>query len=371
MCVIAVSIYFSSRPPKPVTKDEEPPEHSARASDTEGHFVAGKNEEFSPEVTISNSAAAITPSSASERLKEYASIADINSRAKSMAQVIKELCRGGHANEAWSLISDQAGQVRDFQLYAFFGEANLSQEDMIKHISDLGATGYKADQSTALMAYMERFDCAGIGSLAKSSDFKALSDAMMVDSPIIFKNTIESYFLVALSQMEANSQPEILQTAQHFYEQGLIEDDDLYNIMKRGTAVDPFDRWKILNQGNLGSDGAENRDRQALVSQMVQSDAERTVSLIVSSTGENAIVDLSTAVRQWVTQEPVEATKWFQDSQSELTENKRDAVVVAFAKSAIVYSERDNAIQWAGRIADPKRKADVLRQIDIKFNKPK
>ncbi len=312
----------------------------------------------------------MTPELAKQRIEEYSRVTNINERAMLFRQLMIDLCQAGYTEEAWALINDHAGKVRDYQRQAFFQTAKLPQAEIMAKIRELEVNGYAGEQLDAMGAYMEQFGFTEVSELVQSPDFLAITAKTRAESLGWFHNTMAAYFLSKSHECKSESeQTGLVESARMFFSDGLIGDENLIGILRRADAVSPFEKWKIMSDTVTRPIEDRDFDGAKIIDEMVTADAPKSLDLIAKWENDPSGSFLTKALRVWSNQEPESAAKWFETNRAQLSPQQLDAASQGFCEQALIYKERNGAIRWAEQIKDPKLRARTLERVFTAFPK--
>jgi hypothetical protein len=340
--------------------------NSAESSLRQGRHLAELVVSSSPDDKISSDFRAelaprgggevLSPSNARALIDKFnLSTSDIRERSRFAADIIKRLCESGFGSEALELIDDGYGQIRTRQITAFFEHAQLGQPELLAILTDRLPAG---DRPAALLGYFSRFDLNQLEGVLASGNVQNASTS----SQLSF--ALASAITHSLSGVSLAESREVLQTVKRFGNQGLISGSDLALIIGHPNAGDAFDRWEISESIFLKSQRGDIADQHnEIVSNMVRSDAPRTMDLILGTGNKN---EISRVINHWTTIDANGAVAWYESSWRNLDPQERDHVASAFTSRAIGTLEFDSARAWVGEINDTVLQEQLLLEISKK-----
>jgi hypothetical protein len=314
------------------------------------------------------SSESINPQSASQLLENsiytYKNITD---RAKYCRDIIKALCVNGYSEEAWSLIDQSAGQVRSFQLGAYFTYAVLSDTQALDKMKLLP---YRSDVSTALFNYFER-----IGS-AKSCDMlqgeghrKAIDELEKFSRSQLKSHTLSAIFAGELYGANKDKQSILLDRAMKLRKEGILSHTAISEVIDAANAFNPFEKWSYLSSSLKETNGGRDSMtiREKLVKSMIYADSNKAMQQLSMRHDEQGMVDFSKGLREWISIDSTAAANWFKNNSSSFTTAQKTGASLAFFKAALDYQELESAKLWAESVEDAKLRETALKVVNARL----
>jgi hypothetical protein len=306
----------------------------------------------------------LTPQLAKSRIEEhFAKTPDLGERSKLACELIMQLCENGFSSEAFLLLDENFGTVRQNELRTLFAYARLSNEELLARIDEVAA--YQGDKRTAMKGYLNRFRVDELAETVSDPNFQGmLSRGNKLSSYTLSAALAGALQLSPLNQ-DGESKTRFLETSKELIEKGFLKPADLLAITDKSLAEDPIERWELIQKaipsGSLIIDDDEGANSgEALIAQMVTSDGPKALGNLLKIGDYRSV---NHAIAQWTHSDPSGATKWYEGNAGRLSPDQNNAVSSAFASTALRSAEFDSARAWAGKIQDPKSKEDLLGKI--------
>lgn len=310
----------------------------------------------------------VTPGLTRQILGEIYKISDITVRATKSGEAIKALCLAGFPKEAWSLILEDSGFVRNRQLIEYFASADLAPFQFCEKYASLRGNG---EAQLSLNSWLGNFDPAEVISiLALDKGNPDLLRARDSDSEL-FSSGVATYLHGKLypnnyEQSEAirNLQQEnLLNVASSLLKSGVLHPSSVDSFLGVVKFDDPFKKWNYIN--SISNPATEpfldgQGGRSETISQMVASNAAGTVEKF--KTLDNAFY-LNKAMESWVSLDSTQARTWYTSNKAKLNPYLQSAAVKAFFQAALNYRELESAQSWAQEIQDGEQKQSALNAI--------
>jgi hypothetical protein len=304
----------------------------------------------------------IDPSEAKELLLSARDkFSDITERSKYCAEIIQRLCEAGYTAEAWELIDDGAGQVRNFELSAFFKRSGLSSSEAL---TKMGTLEYRTDYQVALNAYCSSLSIEKLQTLlSEDSSVKVIGDlAKQSKFPDLFSNALKIALESKFGEASKPELKELFGLAGSLSEKKVLSQSVFYELLSAADALDPFEKWDLAAPV-VGNDMAKSSEkiRNEIVESMIGENAPDAMSRMIKSPGEQGLVDVQTALAHWYEIDSAAATDWYYNQSPQLSAQQADGATLAFFSSAILHEEFDTAVQWAERIKDVKLREQAIK----------
>jgi hypothetical protein len=305
----------------------------------------------------------ITPDEARKLLSAARGNPDVMRRSADCISIIGRLCAAGYTEEAWAMVEENPGQVRDSELVKFFKSAGLSPAEMISKIENLP---YKGEAFTALRGYFSSLDPASTSALLADASFKDFIRKLDESSPGILGKAISTSLMGRLAFPGSTAEKMAARDlAARYHSEGILNDGQLVQILKADETSDSFDKWGLvahsLPNPPRGSEAAALR--KEVIEGMVNADAPKALQQLAKVPGRQGFLDLLAGVKKWGNVDPSAASQWYQTSASGLSEVQRDSVVMAFYQLALDSGEPEGAERWAGEINNTELKKQAIQRL--------
>jgi hypothetical protein len=291
-------------------------------------------------------------------------IPDISRRSSYCGDLIRQLCLAGYSEEAWGLIQVDAGQVRNFEVVAYFENSDLSQAELFEKIKGLEN---RFDIGVGLSAYVGRFSSSEIGGLVATPEFKTFLEALKGRAhPNELGSAISALLQREMIVSDKKGGATVLKNASDLYSSGIIDGEGLLAVIGQDKLSDSFEKWELL--GNLkAADLRQSQDlRNSIIGKMVRSDAPAAMSKMLEVPADQGMIDVQKVAYEWTVIDSKGALDWFTKNESSLSADRRSAVALGFFKSALDIGETDVAMAWVERIENPELQAGARRAIASK-----
>lgn len=320
----------------------------------------------SKKIQTGQSNSAITPAQALAAHVKARSISNLERRSLACSEIIGKLCLAGFSAEAWGMIDENPGQVRSFELAAFFRNAKVPLKEFIDKVEGLP---FGEEVESALAARTADFKLDDMRAMLSDSNFQLLLSSKSKLNAEFAQELPGRYLHGALAfEKDPAQTAKILEGASEWHAKGLIDDDDFGRAVSRDISKTSFEKWDLIK--NLG----KTKDappiigglREGCINAMVNADAGKSVELFMQTRDDQSYLDMSAAISRWGLLDPVAANKWFSENKDALHTEQKDAAARAFYKTALNVGETDGAEQWANQISDTKLRDELLRQLPKK-----
>lgn len=283
------------------------------------------------------------------------SIKDISERTIEATKIIQNLCESGQIEEAWSMITNDAGQVRTSQIHAFFASSDLTPTQLVEWVK---LVQFEGEKSLAVSGYIRSVALADLVATLQNEPVKGLVDEINSNGKSeAIKNGVAGKILVILALPgDREIKQQAVDTSLALHSAGLLNDQGLSSIIKNDSSRNEFDKYRLLTSKIAYTNPKTERGqyRKELVQEMVIADSEKAMSDILLTKGEQGKIDMIEGITKLAALDPGAANKWFEDNQSRMSGEQRDSASIGFFRLALHYKEMDGARQWADQIQDPK-----------------
>lgn len=302
--------------------------------------------------------AGLDPATAEQLLKESARRhPDIVDRSKYCCGIIRSLCQAGYSEEAWGLMEQNVGMLRRGELAQFFASAQLPDENLISKLRE-----DMTELTASVSGYFRRFD---------PHDLKGIVSSGKIQQALaghIHENDIELGLIMnlqlATTRADKKDRGALVDVAVDLHESGLIGDHSFYQIVNRSSLGNAFDRWELLADSRFKDSRDDRSLRETMINNMVEQDAEKTMTLIAGGSRNTSTADLKSAMSSWLGVDSKSANSWYASNLSTFSQQQRDAISEANFSQAIEYKEKDSAISWLNQISNPELKTSLAEKIN-------
>lgn len=327
----------------------------------------GRSENFSDtKVVVSgtHSNKSSDPNSAKVLISDFFSKNNnIDERAEFCSDIIANLCKNGHWQEAWEMIDSNYGKVRLAELVAYFSNSQDTPEqffDKIKHLDQ------KSDLPPSLVGISMRHGPAELLGLLTSDGF--LSAVKDCDGNLMRRSVSDALSTSLQMSLYKSTDAELKNVpsaAARLHSQGYLDLNSFMVVISNEKMGDAFEKWNAVKMIDPKSkwEGDAKSQRQDLINSMVIEDANKTISRLLEDKDKLNYSDINTAISGWATMDSGGLSTWYESNQSRLDARQRDSVAAALSSAAMESSEFESAKQWAGKITDPNLRNEKLKLI--------
>lgn len=312
----------------------------------------------------------LTLDKARKLLKDYKSAhPNIYSQAEFAAELTKNLCKNGRAEEAWEFIEPGSGDMRNLQLREFFKNAELSRNELIAKLS---AFEFNQDVRRGLDGYLLRVKASEYVNEISSVEIKKLVESLGISPSDALRRAVELAMDEMFGRRDSSRHPPSDATVIEFDDaikdmesKGLVNRRELI-LTVMGSGSSSFIKWEILKDYPINAGDFNEDMRRNLITNMITGNPAKTVSEILTSSEPKDGAAVDVMINQWTIVDSGGATKCYADNQSSLSQNQQSLAAAAFSKSALSSSEFVSARQWADQIRDLKQREERLKEISEK-----
>jgi hypothetical protein len=308
----------------------------------------------------------MTPEKASALLEAAARNPDMVQRTMECVRVIKALCAAGYAEEAWGMIDDRPGQVRNSELAAFFATSGYDTAALMQKLDGLI---YKDDAPKALEGYFSSLSPEEIRKVLGDDVFRRGMVGVEEFSPGSLKRAIADGLMsrVAFNADSSDSEAAVA-LASDLHSKGVVDDNGLSQVLESDKSKDIFQKWSVLSKAMPATSikapgGPADQVRREMIGEMVSANAPEALHQISGIKSDQGTVDLGVAIMKWGAMDSVAANEWYVANKAGLSNSQRDGVAAAFWSLAVRYKERASAEQWAKEIQNPKLREKALASL--------
>ena len=300
------------------------------------------------------------PARAREKMREALVVPELNVRAKMAGEIIRDLCLAGHGEEAWTMVDQAEGQVRDLELMAYFRYAKLEPMELLGKVEELPD---KAEVRRALDGYLSGGTLADIHGLVALPGFAEKLRELEAGYPPgmqpVIAELVRDRLRAARSDEERDA---VAQFARAMHGLKAIDTNLWVEVTKVNDLRDAFERWEevraLTEAEGLFQEG--NPHRGGMLEKLMTQDPGRAMSLLTPRDDRQGRVDLADAVRLWYARDSPSAGRWLEEHAGELTEGQRDAVYAALAKHETSAGDPAKAGKWAEKVRDAEIRKGIL-----------
>jgi hypothetical protein len=297
-----------------------------------------------------------------ERIK--AEITSTTDRAKLSCCVLRALCAQGYSTEAWALIDQNPGVLRDMEIGTVFLTSKETLDSLVHRLNELSDP---KERSQALQGIIHSrpleiinldFGSITLGSTSEKNAVAQAIATMIAGYPGSPPDPATSRLLLEKSI-------DLLKTHN-------LDAVQLAIILDQDTVNNVYDQWKLLAEIKDSVTPKElERLQSTVVPNMIASDADRSMALICSDPSTKYSVPiLSRAVEKMYNDDPQNANTWITTNLPTLDPRTGQRIIGCVAQVAIRSGEYNTAQQWANQLLNPDVKKQVVGQIEA-AQKPK
>ncbi len=305
----------------------------------------------------------LTPDEAKRRLAEANRMTSIFERSKACSAIIEELCKSGYPEEAWGLVEHGLGQVRKWQVTAFFRSAGLPDEALYRKFHELND---ESEVSFGVNGLISRHLGGDWVTYLQSGNFKAfLKDLKESGYAINLNNSLSPALQDHISdfgEKDTAAQRAKLDQIVIACRDKLIDGTTLTDVLNTAHLLSA--REKIEAMDALKDLGPANGNlqvyRRRLIADLVRHDPQGTISkTLAQPVTTQTSRDISNSMRAWINADSQAATDWYAKNSAGLTPFQKDSVAGACYLMAMEDGSHDTARKWIDEMTDPRRKAEA------------
>ncbi len=346
-------------PDAPVNDRRDIPMHSEKP-DESGTGLAKKPDVPKPEV--------LTPDEARRLMEEANRIADITERSKACSAIIEDLCKSGYPEEAWDLIYNGLGQIRKWQVSAFFRSAQVSDEVLYHKFKELND---HSEFNFAMRGMLDRHINGDWVTFLKSEGFKAFEKSMEdIGFPVNVNKAVSPSLQAYVwdnGEKDPAAQRSKLDQVVSAYQNQIIDATTLGEVLKSANILSPEQQMEALNAlKDLGPvNGPLQVYRKRLIADLVRKDPQGTISNTLKlPPSQQSSRDISTTIRSWISADSQAAADWYARNSSSLTSFQKDSAAGAYYLVAMDDGSYDTARKWIDEMKDPARKVEAQKMLE-------
>ena len=299
----------------------------------------------------------ITPSQAAQVLSSLeGEVANIDERALIAASVIAGLCSGGHAGEAWDLISEAPGLVRESQLASWFINNQLPIGEAVERFNLL-TDGKDREKALQHMFVNRANDLPGFD----PDVLKLRSDT----EKRLFGDSIVT--MIGEQRLASDLEPTkaLLDKSVSLASSGAIPIASSVRALAAAGSGTGFDQWRIIQNAK---ESLLTRDLEELMkpvaANIVAEDAAKALGMLTSDPSTRySYAVLNAGMKKYYSIAPDAANKWVTDNIDRIDAATAQRMMVIVAQEATRNNEYDTAQQWAARILNEDVRHELEEQI--------
>ena len=310
----------------------------------------------------------LTPDEARRLMEEANRFADIDEKSKASSAIIGDLCKSGYPGEAWELITNGLGQVRAWQVSAFFRSAQVTDEALYQKFKELNDA---SEVNFAMRGMLKRHLNGDWVTFLKSDGFKAFQKSMDDIGFTVNVNKAVSPSLQAYvwdnGEKDPAAQRSKLDQVVSAYQNQLIDAATLGEVLKSANILSPEQKMEALNAlKDLGPvNGNLQIFRKRLIADLVRKDPQGMISSTLElPPSQQSSRDISTTIRSWISADSQAAADWYARNSSSLTPFQKDSAAGAYYLVAMDDDSYETARKWIGEMTDATRKAEAQKMLE-------
>lgn len=310
----------------------------------------------------------LTPDEAKWLMEEANRITNITERSKACSAIIENLCKSGYPEEAWNLIESGLGQVRKWQISAFFRAAQVPDEVLYQKFKELNDD---SEVSFGMYGIIDRHLKGDWVTFLKSDGFKAFLKSMdELGLPLNLNRSLSPSLQSYVSDLGAKdiaAQRSKIDQIVSAYQNQIIDAATLGEVLECANILSPEQKVEAMSAlKDLGPvNGNLQVYRKRLIADLVRKDPQGAISnTLKQPPGQQSSRDISTAVRAWISADSQAATDWYASNSSSLTSFQKDSAAGAYYLVAMDDGSHDTARKWIDEMQDPARKAEAQKMLE-------
>lgn len=314
----------------------------------------------------------LTPDDATNIYKYVsANFQNLDDKTNLLSAIISSLVSNGYVNEAWGMISEDMGSLRDSQIQSFFTSSPEPGDMSFLRFEKIDTT---RDKKSALDGICNRLFIPFSGGETfglSETDFSNLGNLTDLQ-----KRQISSYFINYGSNSapdgiylpkRTQAQQDVLQIKSlELVKLGIMNSEELRSVL-RSTNNSTFENWEILNKAF--TDNARLQvDTMAFSEQirdMTEQDPIRTIQVLQKSSRKEDGYLIEIATKRWLEFNVKDAGDWYATAGPTMLPEHRERVALAYLRFGIQEGDTESASLWADHIIDPNLKSIVVEEIRL------
>lgn len=308
----------------------------------------------------------IDPAQAAKLLADFITAnPNIDAQSAFATDLVTRLCKAGHTAEAFALIGNDNGQVRDFMILAFFQHAQESNTMLLDRLTGLP----KSDEAQALGGYMNRFGIGELSSVVEEPRFRQLLESKTISpgslSAAFTTRLMEAAFMARFDQSGADPVAE----AAKLKSSSLISPANVLNLASNlppmKSPADIANRWALIHDitPSPAVDKESLQEKNGMISHMIRLNAPETMAAALAKQGPGQAYNIGEIVNQWAGIDTAGLGRWHQQNKQRMTTEQLTWFAEGLVSRAIKHRDYGSAKEWAGQIQDPTKAADALGRI--------
>jgi hypothetical protein len=294
-------------------------------------------------------ASKLTPASAKEMLERNTlEITNLEERAEKAWNIIGRLCLNGYPREAWELIENDTGTVRQKQLNAFFREADLPKEELLRLLGDQQTH----DRAIGLYGYWGRFSAEEFGKM-DMSEFPLKSQQEIGAFRKTIGDMITEKYDPADPEASRTIRADLLARMIEQSNAGMFSYEEVAKLLSKDPSKDGFLYWEAtakvdprLKAGQNTFYGTESQ----IVRLMTAQDPEKVLNLATTA-GSREQQFYHIALNEWLDKDYKKGEDWYYTREASMTEDAKERSAVAFVRASVRAGNYGAADQWLARVS--------------------
>ncbi len=309
----------------------------------------------------------ISPDEAKEMMRNAAMITDQREKAAAYRNIMRRLCEAGYTEDAWQLIVEDPGLVRDAQVYEFFTSSTLALSTCLSKVAMLRDD---SEMKTALAGYLQN-NLHDINRIVNDYGFVEITNRLNEKDSHALDEILTSALRMSFDNASSEERKEeVNQMVIDYHKKGIVSNSDYATFIARNiNSNEPFDMWQWISDSSMGVSSPEgsfeSQARAAIVGSMVNQDPEKAMAQLKASSSDGSSYDLYLGLESWTKTDPGAAYNWFDDNRASLTADQQDSAARAFAVNALAFREFEGAERWVEKIKNEDLRSDLLKKIKL------
>ena len=276
------------------------------------------------------------------------------SRRSSLSSlVISYLCNQGYAEEAWNLISPDAGKVREAQVAAWFNSSKPSLDTKMKRLERLSDP---SDRETAMAVLFDGSDIDEICAL----EFNTLIPKSTVERQRVF---LSLYRTLQTQTFRENSEDttKLLRKCLELAANGWLSTSEAAQLFSTAGDRGSFTQWEIVEgmKWDLPKNSYE-RVREAIVKNMAAENPERAIrTLVVKVPLKQRQPMLSNVYQKMREDAPATCVEKVRALLPEFDPETIEQLSTCVIRGALQTGELEVAKEWMPRISNVKLRLEL------------
>jgi hypothetical protein len=281
-------------------------------------------------------------------------VASVGDQARISSVITMALCRQGFSAEAWDLVEENPGGVRELQIGTLFLYDQRPLNILVHQLNSLSDPNERVQALRALIV-SRPVEISGL-------DFRDIPLATKLERIHVAASIANA---INNASHDPTTAKTLLDKSIQLVREGHLTAGNLISILQRDPVNDGFNQWSALaNLNNVTDTNELDRIRSAVVKNMVKSDAAKAMAVLSSSSATKLSYPLlREAIFTMYEVDEIHANEWVNTQLPTVDPETAQRIIASLTQVSIRSGEFDTARQWASRINNTTIRNQVLDQI--------